>query len=86
MVATRRSLAVDEVERVAQRVTVHGLCPGTVLAEEIRTNTGVFLIDNGHEVTWVLRERLHRLAEKVGMVEPFRVLVPRQQPWGESSW
>jgi hypothetical protein len=83
MVATLRSLAVDDMEMVAQMVTVHGLCPGMVLAEEIRTKTGVLLIDKGHEVTWVLMERLHRFAQKVGIVEPFRVLVPRQQPWGQ---
>jgi hypothetical protein len=86
MVATLRSLDIDDVEMVAQMLTLHGLCPGMVLAEDIRTKTGLLWIDKGHEVTWVLMERLHCFAQKVGIVEPFLVLVPRQQPWGQSSW
>jgi len=51
-----------------------------ILGEDIRAKTGTLVIAKGHEVTKVLLERLRSYAEKVEIVEPFRVLVPHRQP------
>jgi hypothetical protein len=74
-VAPLQTLESVEVEAVRRVVRVRDLCPGMVLDEDIRTITGSLVLAKGHEVTFALIERLRSYGQRVGVVEPFRVLV-----------
>jgi response regulator RpfG family c-di-GMP phosphodiesterase len=78
MVAALRDMELEETETVAQLVTVRDLYPGMILDENIRAKTGLLVIAKGHEVTYAMMERLRSYAKRVPLVEPFRVLLPRQ--------
>jgi response regulator RpfG family c-di-GMP phosphodiesterase len=78
IVAALQDMELEEAEAVAQLVTVRGLYPGMVLDENIRAKTGLLVIAKGHEVTYAMMERLRSYAKRVPLVEPFRVLLPRQ--------
>lgn len=69
---TLESTAPQTVVRVLR---VRDLCPGMVLEEDIRTVTGSLVLAKGHEVSFALIERLRSYGQRVGVVEPFRVLV-----------
>ena len=62
-------------EPVRRVVRVRDLCPGMVLDEDIYTKTGNLVLAKGHEVSFTLIERLRSYGQRVGVVEPFRVLV-----------
>ncbi len=49
---------------------------GMVLDEDVRTKTGLLLVGKGQEVTEAVVNRLQGYAARVGIAEPFRVLVP----------
>jgi response regulator RpfG family c-di-GMP phosphodiesterase len=78
IVAALQDMELEEAEAVAQLLTVRDLYPGMVLDENIRTKTGLLVIARGHEVTYAMMERLRSYAKRVPLVEPFRVLIPRQ--------
>jgi response regulator RpfG family c-di-GMP phosphodiesterase len=48
---------------------------GMVFAEQVVAKNGMLLIARGQEVTPSLLERIHNFSEKVGVVEPIRVVV-----------
>src|SRR5262249_5817573 len=48
---------------------------GMVLAEQVRTKTGNVLCASGNMITATLLERLHSCSKRVGLREPFRVVV-----------
>lgn len=58
-----------------QEVPLRELRPGMVIAEDVKTRTGVLVIARGQEVTESLSERVRNLPRIVGVVEPVRVLV-----------
>jgi response regulator RpfG family c-di-GMP phosphodiesterase len=78
IVAALQDMELEEAEAVAQLLTVRDLYPGMVLDENIRTKAGLLVIARGHEVTYAMMERLRSYAKRVPIVEPFRVLIPRQ--------
>lgn len=77
IVCALQDLPVNEADAVMRLVTVRELSPGMMLGEDIRSTTGVLVLAKGHEVTKVMIERLYSYTQRVAIVEPFRVLVPR---------
>jgi response regulator RpfG family c-di-GMP phosphodiesterase len=54
------------------------LRPPMVVEEDIRARNGFLLIARGEQITYPGLERLRTVAAEVGVVEPIRVLVPKQ--------
>jgi hypothetical protein len=48
---------------------------GMTFAEDVTAKTGMLLIARGQEVTPSLLERVRNFSEKIGVVEPIRVVV-----------
>ena len=69
---------LHRAEEVIRSVSLRELGLNMILDEEIRSASGVLLAPPGHRVTAVLLERLRVFARGVGLVEPFRVRVPRE--------
>ena len=67
-----------EAKYVAKDVTISGLKVHMILSEDINTVKGQLLISRGQEVSPVLINRLKNFADKKGIKEPIRVLVPLQ--------
>lgn len=57
-------------------VTVAEFEDNMILAEDLLTASGRLLIARGHQVSRTLRERLKNFAQKPGIREPIRVVVP----------
>jgi hypothetical protein len=75
LVLPLQTLESTEPQTVVRVLRVRDLCPGMVLDEDIRTVTGSLVLAKGHEVSFALIERLQSYRQRVGVVEPFRVLV-----------
>ncbi len=66
----------------ARQVVVTDLLPGMVLDQDVMSRKGIRLVPRGQEVTKSLLERLHTIAEGVGIQEPIDVLVPVSRSHG----
>ncbi len=82
-----RLLAALETVQVSRRrdevrtVTVRELRTRMILDEDVRARNGVLLVAKGQEVTYPVLEFLRSYANGgVGVVQPFRVVVPRYEP------
>jgi response regulator RpfG family c-di-GMP phosphodiesterase len=58
------------------RVLPSELVLGMVVDEDVRTRAGLLLVGKGQEVTEAVIQRLQGYAMRVGITEPFRVVVP----------
>lgn len=67
---------------VVRAVTLEGLAPGMILADDVRGQDGVLLLAKGRHVSPPILERLGGVAEVYGIVEPLRVFVPLEQVLG----
>jgi response regulator RpfG family c-di-GMP phosphodiesterase len=56
-------------------ITVRELAVGMILGESIHAKSGLLLVARGQEVTQPVLERLRSFSMKIGIVEPFVVLV-----------
>lgn len=72
-------IGFEEEEMVVRMATVRELSPGMILGEDIRTKTGALVLAKGYEVTAMMLERLHRYTQNVAILEPIRMLVPREE-------
>ena len=80
---TPDGLAVTLEAALAQHrlgVAERDLASGMVIDEDARTVDGLLLVARGQEATQAVIERVRNYARQVGIVEPFRVLVPGAQP------
>jgi len=68
VVGIERDLAIQEVR-------IPELATNMILAEDVRTTSGLLLVSKGQEVTPSLRQRLKNFAKKVDIEEPIRVVV-----------
>jgi response regulator RpfG family c-di-GMP phosphodiesterase len=64
------------VEWQAQMVFVKNVVVGMIAQEEILAKDGMLLLSRSQEISLPIYERLHLAAKEIGVVEPFRVLVP----------
>jgi len=69
------SLQASGVQFVLRSLCVKDLHPGMVLDEDLLSVKGIRLVSAGHEVTPTLLVKLSSFAERVGVMEPFRVRV-----------
>jgi DNA-binding NarL/FixJ family response regulator len=65
--------------RTQRSLTIHGLQPGMVLVEDVRTRSGALLISRGHEVSEGLLVRLRNFAATIGVREPLYVAQPLEE-------
>jgi response regulator RpfG family c-di-GMP phosphodiesterase len=81
------STFVEERETLTMaRINLRQLRTNMVLAEDVRSRNGLLLVPKGHEVTIPVILRLRSFADGVGVVEPFRVMVPvRSVPKQEAA-
>jgi hypothetical protein len=68
----------DEMERRSVRVSELRL--RMILDDDVRTRTGLVLARRGLEVSETIIAPLHSFAQRVGVVEPLRVLLPQRVP------
>lgn len=78
MVAALGTLASGPDNLRRRTVTVRELCTGMILDEDVCTQSGVLVLAKGHEVTDALLYRLRGFAQRVALIEPFRVVSPPQ--------
>ncbi len=64
---------------------VAGMRPGMVLAEDVKTLSGVLLVARGQEVTPSLLARIHNFVASVGVREPVKVRVCSTTPPHQSE-
>lgn len=85
LLAALDNIEVDKADRTVRTVRVHELNTSMILDEDIRAGSGLLLVARGQKVTQAVLERLRSLTGIVGVVEPFRVLIPRQAPQQETA-
>ncbi len=68
-------LEVSEVEKVVMMLRVKDLTAQMIIAEDVIAKNGILLAAKGQEVTFPVIERLQNFSKRVGIDEPFRVLV-----------
>jgi response regulator RpfG family c-di-GMP phosphodiesterase len=66
----------------ARPVSLDGVRPGMVLAQDVRTRNGLLLVARGQEVTASLLQRLHNFSLLPGIQEPIQVEV--RDHWREA--
>ncbi len=70
---------LGEPARVAhtrvESVVVSRLVPDMVVNEDVRSTSGTLLLGKGHRVTAPMIQRLARICETIGVVEPFEVVI-----------
>jgi response regulator RpfG family c-di-GMP phosphodiesterase len=79
------NIEVDQAPKVMKTVWVRELTPFMTLDEDIRAKSGSLLLAKGHQLTPSIIERLRNFARTAGVVEPFRVLLPRETSQPEST-
>lgn len=62
---------------ISMTVRISELRLSMVLDEDVMAKTGVRIAPRGQEVTQTLQVRLRNFAERAGVIEPIRVLMPR---------
>lgn len=73
------SIIMDYGEQNIKTISVKDLQFGMIADEDIRATNGLLLVAKGQEVTYPVIVRLRNIAGRVGVVEPFRVLLPKDQ-------
>jgi len=73
-------VGVETGQGDARPVTVLGLEPGMVLAEDIRSVNGMLLVSRGQDVSEPIIERIRGFAGTSGLQEPIFVQVSLRQP------
>lgn len=79
LVQALENIDTGEVGMEIKEVTVSELTTVMVLAENVKTRTGLLLATKGQDVSCPVRERLRNFARSVGISEPIAVLVPRKK-------
>jgi len=70
-----KTLKVDKVERRVKSVHVSDLRFGMVAQEDIHAKNGFLLAAKGQEITYPVIERIQNFSKKLGVDEPFKVIV-----------
>ncbi len=70
---------MSDVEKVVRVVRIHELDTLMIADEDVRAKNGLLLLSKGQDITYPVIERLRRFAQKIGVVEPFRVLTLTQE-------
>ncbi len=76
LLAALDDLDLDSAPPVVRMVMVHQLDTSMVLDEDVYAKNGILIVAKGHDVSAPVIVRLRSFALGVGVVEPFRVLVP----------
>lgn len=72
-----QSYQVELKDEDIKSMTVSQLRFGMVAKENIMAKNGLLLVANGQEVTYPVIARLQNFSERIGVIEPFRVAVPK---------
>jgi response regulator RpfG family c-di-GMP phosphodiesterase len=70
-----KTLEVDKFERRVKSVHVSDLRFGMVAHEDIHAKNGFLLAAKGQEITYPVIERIQNFSKKIGVDEPFKVIV-----------
>ncbi len=85
ILAALKSVKVPTFERTIKSLEVTQLVNGTVLAEDVRTRTGVLVVTSGQEVNDVLRRRLENFSLQGSIEETVRVYVLQAHEMGMTN-
>ncbi len=66
----------EEARYEIKRLPLKDIFSGMIFGEEVRTKTGLLLISRGYEANMTVLLRLRNFAEKHGINEPIKVLIP----------
>lgn len=72
------NVELDSSLQNTKAVHVHTLTPGMILDENLYAKNDSLLLAKGHQITPSIITHLHNFARTVGVVEPFRVILPRE--------
>lgn len=75
IVIALESLEFEKISEVIKTVYVRELKTGMIANEDISAESGLLLVPKGQEITYPVLERLRNFYRRVGVVEPFRVLI-----------
>ncbi|WP_096892651.1 HD domain-containing phosphohydrolase [Candidatus Scalindua japonica] len=64
---------------VKQEIMLKELMPGMVLAEDVKTEKGMLLIQKGYEITHILKKRILNIGNVNPIIEPIKVLKELQK-------
>ncbi len=76
IIESLKSVLDKEMQYIEQIVNVDDLMPVMILAEDIKTTSGLLLISKGQEVSVTLRERLKNYVKTNSIEENIKVLLP----------
>ncbi len=79
VVEALESIVKAEDDYVAREITIFNLVTGMILAENVRSESGLLVIAKGQEVTPSLKTRLENFNRTTGIKEPINVLVPTKE-------
>lgn len=73
LIAALKDYRPPEAQTWLRALAVAELKPGMVLDDEVRSRSGNVMVAKGQVVTTVLLERIRRIAQTIGIVEPIHV-------------
>ncbi len=66
----------EEAKYEIKDLPLKQILPGMIFGQEVRTKTGLLLLAKGHEANWTVLLKLKEFAERIGIEEPIKVLIP----------
>jgi response regulator RpfG family c-di-GMP phosphodiesterase len=76
-VLTTEVVSIIKEVYVKQEIMLKDIVPGMVLADDIKTNKDVLLIQKGNEITEVMKKRLLNINNVNSIVEPIKIIVDK---------
>ena len=75
VVIALESLKFEEISEVVKTIFVKDIRTGMIAHQDIEAENGLLLVPKGQEITYPVLERLRNFYRRVGVAEPFRVLI-----------
>ncbi len=78
VVMALEKMRFEKVEEVKKTVRVRDLSIGMIAHEDIEAVNGLLLVPKGQKITYPVLERLRNFSKRIGVVEPFRVIIRQE--------
>ncbi|HFB52386.1 MAG TPA: response regulator [Anaerolineae bacterium] len=78
IVTALETMRFEKIGQIVKVVRVRDLSIGMIAHEDIEAVNGLLLVPKGQEITYPVLERLRNFSKRVGVVEPFRVMIQQE--------
>lgn len=78
VVIALEKMRFEKMEEIKKTVRVRDLSIGMIAQEDIEAVNGLLLVPKGQKITYPVLERLRNFSKRIGVVEPFRVVIRQE--------